>query len=173
MEEVVDGVKRCQRCGRTLPLDAFNRRTDSRDGLDYRCSECGIEVNRAYRRRMRERRQAHAEAVRPDAKVRGLSAFLASLDTGEPHTATWWRQAARDGGFGWAGYGDVRAALSMAGIEPFDLRRGDLYAVGSMKGDSRARKPGKRKSTRQKAERHRRADESATQGHKERKEGVQ
>lgn len=143
MEEVVDGVKRCQRCGRTLPLDAFNRNRKARDGLDHHCRECRHTEDRQRRQAKWARRAAEAEHT--DAKVRGLASFLASLDPDGPHTATWWRQAARDGGFGWAGYGDVRAALSMAGIEPFDLRRGNLYSVGSLKGDSRARKPGRRK----------------------------
>lgn len=171
MEEVVDGVKRCQRCGRTLPLDAFNRNRKAKDGLDHQCRECRHNSDRQRRKAKWARRAAEAEHT--EAEVRGLASFLASLDPGEPHTATWWRQAARDGGFQWAGYGDVRAALSMAGIEPFDLRRGNLYAVGSLKGDSRAHKAGRRKSTRTKAERHRRTGESAPYGHHERKEGVQ
>ncbi len=138
-------TKRCYKCGRTLPLDAFNCNRSRRDGLDCLCRECKNKADRRRREAKRARRAAEAEHT--DAEVRGLASFLASLDQNEPHTATWWRQAARDGGFAWAGYGDVRAALSMAGIEPFDLRRGNLYAVGSLKGDSRARNAGKRKST--------------------------
>ena len=167
----MSATKTCRRCGRTLPLDAFNRNRKAKDGLDHQCRECKHKSDRQRRNAKWARRAAEAEHT--EAEVRGLASFLKSLDPGEPHTATWWRQAARDGGFAWAGYGDVRAALSMAGIEPFDLRRGNLYSVGSLKGDSRARKPGRRKSTRPKAERHRRADESAPEGHKERKDGVQ
>jgi DNA-directed RNA polymerase subunit RPC12/RpoP len=164
-------TKRCCRCGRTLPLDAFNRNRAKKDGLEYRCRECS-RLDR-LRRQAKRRAKRTAKAEHTEAEVRGLSAFLASLDLGEPHTATWWRQAARDGGFQWAGYGDVRAALSMAGIEPFDLRSRNLYAVADDYGRSGTRKTGRRKSTRPNGERHLRADESAPQGHCERKEGVQ
>lgn len=170
MEEVVDGVKRCQRCGRTLPLDAFNRNRKAKDGLDHHCRECRHTEDRKRREAKWAKRAAEAEHT--EAEVRGLASFLASLDPNEPHTATWYRQKARDGGFAWAAYPDVRAALEQAGIEPFDLRIGDLYAVGSLKGDSRVRKAGKRKNTIQNGKRHLRADESAPQVHQERKEGV-
>jgi hypothetical protein len=140
-------------------------------GLDYRCRECSHRLDRLRRQAKWAERSAKREHT--EADVRGLASFLASLDPGGPHTATWWRQAARDGGFQWAGYGDVRAALSMAGIEPFDLRSRNLYAVADDYGRSGTRKTGKRKSTRRKCERHLRADESAPQGHNERKDGVQ
>jgi hypothetical protein len=164
-------TKRCYKCGRMLPLDAFNRNRAKKDGLDCLCRKCKNKADRQRRQAKRAERTAKAEHT--EAEVRGLASFLKSLDLGEPHTATWWRQAARDGGFGWAGYGDVRAALSLAGIEPFDLRRGNLYAVADDYGRSGTRKTGKRKSTRLNGERHPRTDESAPQGHKERKDGVQ
>lgn len=121
----MSNTKTCHRCRRTLPLDAFGMRKDSSDGNEYQCRDCIKKYNADYYRRSKARKQRKRDA-RPEhgaSKVAALSAFFESLDPGKPHTATWWRQAARDGGFSWATYPDVRAALEQAGIEPRDLRR--------------------------------------------------
>lgn len=170
----MSAAKTCTHCGRTLPLESFNRRKDSKDGLNQQCRDCVKRRNAENYRRMKAERHRKREGVtnRPGTMIAALSSYLASVDEGKPHSVSWWRQTARDGGFPWAGYADVRAALAQAGIEPFDLRSRNLYAVADDYGRSGARKTGKRKSTYRNSERHRRADESAPYGHHERKEGA-
>ena len=126
----MDGVKVCTKCRRELPLDAFNRRSDTKDGHAFRCRMCESEDRRARRHMLPAAGRRNRTAEHHAAKVRALSRFLADVDGSngcKPHSATWWRQAARDGGFCWAGYADIRAALAQAGIEPFDLSRGNLF----------------------------------------------
>ena len=122
-------MKTCTKCGRTLPLDAFQRRRKSKDGLKSQCKDCVKERNAENYRRMKAEKRSRRDGVtnRPGTMIEGLSSYLASVDEGKPHSVSWWRQAARDGGFAWAGFGDVRAALEKAGIEPFDLSRGNLF----------------------------------------------
>lgn len=125
----MDEVKKCTKCGRTLPLESFNSRRDGKDGLNSMCKDCVKERNAANHRRMKAEKRRRRDGVtnRPGTMIDGLSSYLASVDEGKPHSVSWWRQAARDGGFTWAVFGDVRAALERAGIEPFDLRSGNLY----------------------------------------------
>lgn len=44
------GLKRCGRCLRELPLDRFNVRHASKDGLSYRCGDCCKAVLREWRK---------------------------------------------------------------------------------------------------------------------------
>lgn len=41
-------TKLCKKCGRTLPLSAFNKNSKSKDGLQYECRECHAEVMKRY-----------------------------------------------------------------------------------------------------------------------------
>lgn len=41
-------TKLCKKCGRTLPLSAFNKNQKSKDGLQYECRECHAEVMKRY-----------------------------------------------------------------------------------------------------------------------------
>lgn len=41
-------VKVCKKCGRTLPLSAFNKNTRSKDGLQYECRECHAVAMKKY-----------------------------------------------------------------------------------------------------------------------------
>ena len=45
-------TKVCTKCGRELPLDAFSKKSDAKDGLQYCCKECQKEAgkNRSRRR---------------------------------------------------------------------------------------------------------------------------
>lgn len=46
-------TKVCTKCGRVLPLDAFSKKSDTNDGLQYHCKECQREAskNRPKRRK--------------------------------------------------------------------------------------------------------------------------
>ena len=57
-------LKRCTRCQRDLPLAAFARGVNFRDGLQYRCRECGAEV---YRQRQRARGKKVRERIETPA----------------------------------------------------------------------------------------------------------
>ena len=39
-------TKVCTKCGRELPLDAFSKKSDTNDGLQYHCKDCQREANR-------------------------------------------------------------------------------------------------------------------------------
>lgn len=45
MEENVTKV--CKKCGRELPISAFNKKASAKDGLQDMCRECHREYNRA------------------------------------------------------------------------------------------------------------------------------
>lgn len=51
-------TKRCAICKRTQPLNEFNRRALSRDGLQRHCRECNRVASKAYYRRDRRGHQA-------------------------------------------------------------------------------------------------------------------
>lgn len=50
--------KTCKRCGRELPLDAFNKQTSSADGHQANCRECQAEM-------AKERREKSKSALPP------------------------------------------------------------------------------------------------------------
>ena len=39
-------TKVCTKCGRELPLDAFSKKADTKDGLQYHCKECQREASK-------------------------------------------------------------------------------------------------------------------------------
>lgn len=47
--ELPPNMKRCPRCTRVLPLEAFGKHKGKRDGLTSRCRECNAEVTRQAR----------------------------------------------------------------------------------------------------------------------------
>lgn len=61
--------KKCSRCGRKLPLTAFNRNKRNADGLQERCRECCSEYNRQryasnpdrFKESARRRRNMHPD----------------------------------------------------------------------------------------------------------------
>lgn len=83
-EQVCAQEKTCTQCGRTQPLDSFNRSSAAKDGRRYECRECqrcsrirDYEKERAsnhrYRRRNRPRVRAHElvyEAIKRGELVR-------------------------------------------------------------------------------------------------------
>lgn len=56
-----NATKKCQRCGKELPLSSFNKRRDSRDGLQYMCKECAC----AYVKERREEKKKHQFSFTP------------------------------------------------------------------------------------------------------------
>ena len=42
--------KRCTKCGEVKPVGEFNKRTGTKDGLDYQCIACRAKRRRKYRR---------------------------------------------------------------------------------------------------------------------------
>ncbi|MES9523450.1 endonuclease VII domain-containing protein [Streptomyces capoamus] len=59
-------AKACRKCGRSLPLGAFARDRNRRDGLQVHCRECVAEYSAAYYRR---RRETVGKPVRERAEV--------------------------------------------------------------------------------------------------------
>ncbi|MER6331555.1 endonuclease VII domain-containing protein [Streptomyces sp. NPDC001034] len=59
-------AKECGKCGRSLPLAAFARDRNRRDGLQVYCRECVAECGAAHYRR---RREAEGKAVRQKVAV--------------------------------------------------------------------------------------------------------
>jgi hypothetical protein len=57
-------TKRCSKCGRELPVEAFSRHRRSSDGRAWWCRECAAAQNREYRARNPELTQAYNEARR-------------------------------------------------------------------------------------------------------------
>lgn len=49
----MEQTKICPRCGRALPLSAFNKNKAAKDGLQTYCRECKAETQRAYQARVR------------------------------------------------------------------------------------------------------------------------
>lgn len=49
-------IKYCPKCGRSLPLTAFNRCTASRDGLQALCRDCSKKANFAWRKKWKEKK---------------------------------------------------------------------------------------------------------------------
>ena len=69
------GTKRCSKCGRILPVSAFSKQSDSKDGLQCYCRECFAEVAQE-RRRYRETALAHysTDELRRELRRRGIVA---------------------------------------------------------------------------------------------------
>ena len=57
-------TKRCNRCGRELPITEFYAKTGTKDGLQYECKHCHTEIVKACR----EKRKA--QAAPPDQEVK-------------------------------------------------------------------------------------------------------
>ena len=65
-------MKKCKKCGRTLPLTEFNKSKASKDGLQYHCRDCHHEAMRTYHIKRAERElgkkiSAYKEEPKPTA----------------------------------------------------------------------------------------------------------
>lgn len=62
---IPDGMKRCSKCGRILPVTEFNKNKAMKDGLQYMCKDCDRKTARGAKKAYRERQQAaKLEALR-------------------------------------------------------------------------------------------------------------
>ena len=63
VEDLIKGLcKRCSKCGRLLPKEAFNKKTKSSDGLQDNCKDC----TRAYNKERYDRMKLHKVFSNPD-----------------------------------------------------------------------------------------------------------
>lgn len=46
-------TKRCTKCGRVLPVSEFNKKANSKDGLQYHCKECQSRLMKEYHKQRR------------------------------------------------------------------------------------------------------------------------
>jgi len=86
--------KRCTGCERELPLAAFARGENRRDGLQVRCRECVAEYSAAHYRR---RREAIGKAVREKADVPAGHKRCRTCGEIKPH-GQWHRNATASDG---------------------------------------------------------------------------
>lgn len=95
--EIVVGesnAKECGRCGRELPLDAFARDRNRRDGLQAYCRECVAEYSAAHYRR---RREAMGKAVREAVDVPAGHKLCRTCGEIKPHSDWHRNSTASDG----------------------------------------------------------------------------
>jgi hypothetical protein len=60
MTEAPESLKKCSRCKRVLPLDAFSPQRGSRDGLGWWCKPCKAAYRRAWMAAHPEKRAEYA-----------------------------------------------------------------------------------------------------------------
>lgn len=68
-EAKVVATKKCNKCGRTLPVTDFNKCKSNKDGLQYHCRECHKEMMRAYHIKRTERELGIALQDKDSIKV--------------------------------------------------------------------------------------------------------
>ena len=56
-EAVPEGMKRCSHCGRILPVTEFRKHKGTKDGLQYACKECQVEMTTAAKQKKAEKRK--------------------------------------------------------------------------------------------------------------------
>ncbi|MFJ8362554.1 endonuclease VII domain-containing protein [Streptomyces sp. NPDC093984] len=87
-------AKRCTSCKRELPLAAFARDRNRRDGLQVRCRECVAEYSAAHSRR---RREAMGKQVREKVEVPPGHKLCRTCGQVKPHSE-WHRNATASDG---------------------------------------------------------------------------
>ncbi|MEU5538246.1 endonuclease VII domain-containing protein [Streptomyces sp. NPDC020362] len=87
-------AKECRRCGRDLPLAAFARDRNRRDGLQADCRKCVAEYGAAHCRR---RREAMGRTVREKVDVPDGHKLCRTCGEVRPHSA-WHRNASASDG---------------------------------------------------------------------------
>jgi hypothetical protein len=93
---VVDesNAKQCRKCRRDLPLAAFARDKNRRDGLQVHCRECVAEYSAAHYRR---RREAMGKSVREQVEVPAGHKLCRTCGEVKPH-GEWHRNATASDG---------------------------------------------------------------------------
>ncbi|MCF3134782.1 endonuclease domain-containing protein [Streptomyces olivochromogenes] len=87
-------AKHCSGCRRDLPLEAFARDKNRRDGLQVRCRQCVAEYSAAHYRR---RREAVGKPVRESVDVPAGHKLCRTCGEVKPHSA-WHRNATASDG---------------------------------------------------------------------------
>jgi len=73
-EVIPDGMKKCCHCGKILPVSQFNKHGKAKDGLQYACKECQVEMTtKAKQKRTTEKKERIREAQKELDKERILS----------------------------------------------------------------------------------------------------
>ena len=73
-EQIPEGMKRCCHCGRILPVTEFRKHGKSKDGLQYACKECQVEMTTsAKQKRMKEKKEIIREAQKEAVKAKILA----------------------------------------------------------------------------------------------------
>ncbi|MER6525085.1 endonuclease VII domain-containing protein [Streptomyces sp. NPDC001508] len=87
-------AKRCRKCGRDLPCEAFARDRNRRDGLQVHCRKCVAEYGAAHYRR---RREAMGKPVREKVDVPPGHKLCRTCGEVKPHSE-WHRNATASDG---------------------------------------------------------------------------
>ncbi|WP_434976453.1 endonuclease VII domain-containing protein [Streptomyces puniciscabiei] len=87
-------AKACRKCGRDLPLAAFARDRNRRDGLQVHCRECVAEYSAAYYRR---RRESMGKTVRAKVDVPEGHKLCRACGQVKPHSEWHRKHSAPDG----------------------------------------------------------------------------
>lgn len=74
-------AKRCSKCGRFLPLDDFNKRKRSSDGLQNYCKDCSKEMYAEYRVKNKDKIEAYRQANKEKIKAMQKEYYQAHKDT--------------------------------------------------------------------------------------------
>ena len=69
-------MKRCSHCGRILPVTEFRKHKGTKDGLQYACKECQVEMTTAAKQKRTEnKKEVIKEAQKEALKVKLISEF--------------------------------------------------------------------------------------------------
>lgn len=74
--EAAPATKRCAKCGRELPVSEFNKKRNSRDGLQDTCRKCFSDYNRERYASDRERFKSQVKRYRSENPDRELKTRL-------------------------------------------------------------------------------------------------
>ena len=84
-------MKTCVRCGETLPLTAFSKRTKNSDKVRTPCKACGVKYNTAWREKNKVAYNAYQKAYHQKCRQRDPAKLKAARDGTETR-----RKARRD-----------------------------------------------------------------------------
>ena len=70
-EKIPDGMKKCSRCGKILPVSEFRKHKDTPDGLQYYCKECQVTAT-AEAKKKRDAKKKDAVKAKTIEKVQDV-----------------------------------------------------------------------------------------------------
>lgn len=66
-------TKKCNKCGRILPISSFNKHCNAKDGLQYHCRDCHKEIMKQYiRKRAAKENGLPQQAIEEQSKDQRL-----------------------------------------------------------------------------------------------------